>query len=162
MTSPSMSSTRGIFQETRKGQFESELPLFHALMRALCLKARVGRLAGFCRWDGHLSRTRVATRLKHATRAHGRAPYRVPICACSRWGLPSHAVADALVRFYRTVSAFPSRRGSLLFCGTNPSGHPAQPLAGILPFGARTFLTPCGARPSGPLAYNSVPRACSK
>ena len=71
-------------------------------------------------------------------------------------------IADALVRFYRTVSAFPSRRGSLLFCGTNPSGRPAQPLAGILPFGARTFLTPCGARPSGPLAYNSVPRACSK
>ncbi|BDE96719.1 hypothetical protein CE91St30_20520 [Raoultibacter timonensis] len=34
-------------------------------------------------------------------------PYRVPICACSRWGLPSRAVADALVRSYRTVSAFP-------------------------------------------------------
>ena len=71
-----------------------------------------------------------------------RRPYSVPICACFRWGLPSYVVADALVRFYRTVSAFPSRRGSLLFCGTNPSGRPAQPLAGILPFGARTFLTP--------------------
>ena len=31
-------------------------------------------------------------------------------------------------------------RGSLLFCGTDPSGRPAQPLAGILPFEARTFL----------------------
>ena len=72
-------------------------------------------------------------------------PYGTPICACSRWGFPSHVVANALVRFYRTVSAFPSRRGSLLFCGTNPSGRPAQPLAGILPFGARTFLTPLKA-----------------
>ena len=44
-------------------------------------------------------------------------------------------------------------RGSLLFCGTNPSGRPAQPLAGILPCGARTFLTPEGVRSPGPLAY---------
>ena len=90
-------------------------------------------------------------------------PYRVPICACSRWGLPSRAVADALVRSYRTVSAFPRCRAlkrvfarSLLFCGTDPSGRPAQPLAGILPFGARTFLT-LGARSSGPLRYGILP-----
>ena len=44
-------------------------------------------------------------------------PYRIPICVCSRWGLPSYAVADALVRSYRTVSAFPANR-SFLFCGT--------------------------------------------
>ena len=35
-----------------------------------------------------------------------------------------------------------SEQGSLLFCGTDPSGRPAQPLAGILPCGARTFLAP--------------------
>lgn len=38
----------------------------------------------------------------------------------------------------------PDKRGSLLFCGTYPSGLPAQPLAGILPCGARTFLAPDG------------------
>ena len=56
--------------------------------------------------DDHLSRTCVAARLKHATRTYGGPPCRVPICACSGWGFPSHAVADALVRSYRTVSAF--------------------------------------------------------
>ena len=66
--------------------------------RATCKPGSVG--------DGHLSRTRVAARLKHATRTHGGPPYGVPICACSRWGLPSRDVADALVRSYRTVSAF--------------------------------------------------------
>ena len=56
--------------------------------------------------DDHLSRTCVAARLKHATRTYGGPPCRVPICACSGWGFPSHVVADALVRSYRTVSAF--------------------------------------------------------
>lgn len=56
--------------------------------------------------DDHLSETPVARRLKHATRTYGGQPCRVPICACSRWGFPSRAVADALVRSYRTVSAF--------------------------------------------------------
>ncbi len=56
---------------------------------------------------------------------------------------------------------FPLRRGaggSLLFCGTDPSGRPAWSLTSILPCGARTFLTqalwgnpPPRARPSGPL-----------
>ena len=36
-------------------------------------------------------------------------PYGIPICACSRWGLPSRCIAATLVRFYRTVSAFPKR-----------------------------------------------------
>ena len=49
--------------------------------------------------DDHLSRTCVAARLKHATRTYGGPPCRVPICACSGWGFPSHAVADALVRY---------------------------------------------------------------
>ena len=56
--------------------------------------------------DDHLSRTPVARRLKHATRTYGGPPCRVPICACSGWGFPSRAVAGALVRSYRTVSAF--------------------------------------------------------
>ena len=78
-------------------------------------------------------------------------PYRIPICVCSRWGLPSRDVTAALVRFYRTVSAFlkhpcpdsRSRRNAWesSFLWHFPSGRPAQPLAGILPLGARTFLT---------------------
>ena len=56
--------------------------------------------------DDHLSEASVARRLKHATRTYGGPPCRVPICACSGWGFPSRAVADALVRSYRTVSAF--------------------------------------------------------
>lgn len=78
-------------------------------------------------------------------------PYGIPICACSRWGFPSHVVANALVRSYRTVSAFllcracgshrMFRAGESSFLWHFPSGRPAQPLAGILPCGARTFLT---------------------
>ena len=67
-------------------------------------------------------------------------PYRIPICVCSRWGLPSYVVANALVRFYRTVSAFLLHAGESSFLWHCPSGRPAQPLAGILPLGARTFL----------------------
>ena len=56
--------------------------------------------------DGHLSRAAVACRLERATRMRGGPPHGIPICVCSGWGLPSRAVADALVRSYRTVSAF--------------------------------------------------------
>jgi len=51
-----------------------------------------------------------------------------------------------LVRFYRTVSAFlPERRqaaasGEFSFLRHFPSDRSAQPLAGTLPVGARTFL----------------------
>lgn len=73
-----------------------------------------------------------------------RRPYCIPICACFRWGLPSHAVTSMLVRSYRTVSAFlPKEESSFLW--HYPSGRPAQPLTGILPFEARTFLTVYGA-----------------
>ena len=47
---------------------------------------------------------------------------------------------------------FSRAAGESSFLWHFPSGHPAQPLAGILPFGARTFLAPGGTRPSGPLA----------
>ena len=44
------------------------------------------------------------------------------------------------MRFYRTVSAFLLHAGESSFLWHCPSGRPAQPLAGILPLGARTFL----------------------
>ena len=121
--------------------------------------------------DDHLSRTSVARRLKHATRTYGGPPCRVPICACSGWGFPSRAVADALVRSYRTVSAFlpqllPRRvfAGEFSFLWHFPSGRPAQPLAGILPYGARTFLTPkCAIVWPARVWYSSKPwAACAR
>ena len=77
--------------------------------------------------DDHLSRAPVARRLKRATRAHGGPPCRAPICACSRWGLPSRAVADALVRSCRTVSAFlprAARGGGVFFSVVLSVGSP--------------------------------------
>ena len=92
--------------------------------------------------DDHLSRTRVTARLKHATRMHGRAAvwhsylrllqmgFSKPRC-CQR--------AGALLPHRFSFS--PACAGEFTFLWHFPSGRPAQPLAGILPFGARTFLT---------------------
>ena len=92
--------------------------------------------------DDHLSRTRVTVRLKHATRMHGRAAvwhsylrllqmgFSKPRC-CQR--------AGALLPHRFSFS--PACAGEFTFLWHFPSGRPAQPLAGILPFGARTFLT---------------------
>ena len=80
-----------------------------------------------------------------ATRARTGPVHSAPICLFSRWGLPSRVVAGALVRSCRTVSAFlpmrEKRLGEFSFLWRYPSGRPARPLAGILPCGARTFLT---------------------
>ena len=81
----------------------------------------------------------------HATRTQAGPARRVPICACSGWGLPSRRVATTLVVSYTTVSAFPftpKRRWESSFLRRFPSDHSARPLAGIPPYGARTFLTP--------------------
>ena len=108
--------------------------------------------------DDHLSRTRVTARLKHATRMHGRAAvwhsylrllqmgFSKPRC-CQR--------AGALLPHRFSFS--PACAGEFTFLWHFPSGRPAQPLAGILPCGARTFLAPLrGTRPSGPLACGIV------
>lgn len=93
--------------------------------------------------DDHLSRTRVTARLKHATRMHGRAAvwhsylrllqmgFSKPRC-CQR--------AGALLPHRFSFS--PACAGEFTFLWHFPSGRPAQPLAGILPCGARTFLAP--------------------
>ena len=62
----------------------------------------------------HLSGGGIAAVLKQATRMHIGPMYSIPICPCSGWGLPSRPVAEALVRSYRTVSAFPLKRGVFL------------------------------------------------
>ena len=58
--------------------------------------------------DAHLSRDGVAAAFERATRVRGGQPQSTPICPCSPWGLSSRRVAAALVRSYRTVSAFPA------------------------------------------------------
>ena len=74
---------------------------------------------------------------------------------CRRAGalLPHRFSFSPVSRMLRIAAC--SEQGSLLFCGTDPSGRPAQPLAGILPLGARTFLmnrlSPC---PRDCLAYS--------
>ena len=61
---------------------------------------------------------------------------------CRRAGalLPHRFSFSPVSRMLRIAAC--SEQESLLFCGTDPSGRPAQPLAGILPCGARTFLAP--------------------
>ena len=168
-TSPSTSSTRGIFQETRKGQFKRTAP-FSCPDAGFVPQSASGSISRVL----SLGRPFISNACHHASQARNPSARKGTVSRsylrllqmgftkprrCRRAGaLLPHRFSFSAVAARR--SAF--SRKSLLFCGTDPSGRPAQPLAGILPFGARTFLTPCGARPSGPLAYNSVPRACSK
>ena len=90
---------------------------------------------------GHLSRPAVADGLKRPTRgwSGSRGP---PIRPCSGWGLPGprchHRGGELLPRRFTLT---PTGRGGM-FLWHFPSGHPAPPLAGILPGGARTFLSP--------------------
>ena len=120
--------------------------------------------------DDHLSRTRVTTRLKHATRMHGRAAvwhsylrllqmgFSKPRC-CQR--------AGALLPHRFSFS--PACAGEFTFLWHFPSGRPAQPLAGILPCPAVSWhlalwspdfphAAQGGARSSGPLAvwYSTI------
>ena len=109
--------------------------------------------------DDHLSRTRVTARLKHATRMHGRAAvwhsylrllqmgFSKPRC-CQR--------AGALLPHRFSFS--PACAGEFTFLWHFPSGRPAQPLAGILPFGARTFLTLNARLPDPLVCYSSKHR----
>ena len=78
-----------------------------------------------------------------------------PIRPCTGWGLPCR------LRLRRRGGLLPRRftlaryrlPGPLAVCSLwhFPSGYPAWALPSILPCGARTFLTSCEARPSGPL-----------
>ena len=64
------------------------------------------------------------------------------IRSCSGWGLPGlrcrHRSGELLPRRFTLI---PINRDGM-FLWHFPSGHPAPPLAGILPSGARTFLPP--------------------
>lgn len=96
--------------------------------------------------DDHLSRLHVTVQFFARYPSAGRAdPWRSysrllrkglakPPCCHDAGGLLHHRFSFSLTR-HKTSS------GSLLFCGANPSGCPAWPLASFLPYGARTFLT---------------------
>ena len=66
---------------------------------------------------------------------------RSPIRPCSGWGLHGRRIAAAPVRSYRTISPLPAETGGM-FLLHFPSPRDAPPLAGTLPCGVRTFLSP--------------------
>ena len=108
-------------------------------------------------------------------------PQPLLIRPCSRWGLPGRRVSTPPVRSYRAISPLPQTTGSrntvvgirkksaptvfrlpasvfLAFVAVSflwhfPSGRPARTLSGIVPYGARTFLSGACApeRPPDPL-----------
>ena len=81
-----------------------------------------------------------------------------PIRPCSGWGLPGlrchHRSGELLPHLFTLI---PTCRDGM-FLWHFPSGHPAPPLAGILPGGARTFLLPdaSGRRPPGYLGPSYI------
>lgn len=100
-------------------------------------------------WDRDCSRPQ-------ATHPEGpRAASSPPIESCSRWGLAGRPVSWPPVRSYRAFSPLPRglRRSAVCFLCHFPSGHPARTLSGIVPYGARTFL-------SGLAGATTRPSAC--
>ena len=93
-----------------------------------------------------------------ATRTQAGPTHGVPICPFSGWGLPSRAVTDALVRSYRTVSAFLARGKppAGVFCSVALSVGSPRPAVSRHPalwspdFPHRDAMA-SPARPSGPL-----------
>ena len=82
--------------------------------------------------------------LSRATRMHGRAAVSHSYLRLLQMGFtkPLHCCnAGALLPHRFSFSRRTSLRESS-FLWHFPSGHPAQSLTGILPYGARTFLTP--------------------
>jgi hypothetical protein len=117
-----------------------------------------GSVSGVLSLDDHLSRTTVADGLKRAYPSVGRA-------SLSRSYLPLLQVGFAKPPRYRDAGALlphrfsfsPARRGKAgesSFLWHFPSARAAQALAGTLPCGAPTFLTP-PKRTRGRLAHSS-------
>jgi hypothetical protein len=136
------------------------LPLFRGAHFFWCGKV-VSRVLCPSRATAISLRRASLPRLKRPSWESAGGPPSSAIGSCTRWGLPDaacfHAAWCALTAPFHpdlrlTVRAATRRRRSG-FCGTvrqlrafpdvSPSGGSlaAQPLAGILPYGARTFLT---------------------
>ena len=105
-------------------------------------------------FGGHLSRPAVAGGLKRNPESlTGRL--KRSFVSCSEWGLHRGRVARPRVSSYLT---FPPLHAAA--CGISllhfPWGRPRRVLPGTLPCGARTFLTPYGARPPGSLTNRRI------
>jgi hypothetical protein len=118
-----------------------------------------GSVSGVLSLDDHFSRTTVADGLKRAYPSVGRA-------SLSRSYLPLLQVGfakpprcrDAGALLPHRFSFSPARRsevGEFSFLWHFPSARAAQPLAGTLPCGAPTFLTP-PKRTRGRLTHSST------
>ena len=100
---------------------------------------------------GHLSRPAVTSRFKRNPESStGRL--KRSFVSCCEWGLHRGRVARPRVSSYLTFPPLHTPEGA---CGISllhfPWGRPRRVLPGTLPYAARTFLTPCGARPPGSL-----------
>ena len=96
------------------------------------------------RAGGHSSGTRVTARLVRPTQELGRATLeRSSTWPCSGWGLPCRVRyrtrGGRLLHLFTLASAVKRRRFAFLW--HFPRGHPHRALPGILPCGARTFLS---------------------
>ncbi len=96
------------------------------------------------RAGGHSSGTRVAARLVRPTQELGRATLeRSSTWPCSGWGLPCRVRyrtrGGRLLHLFTLTSAVKRRRFAFLW--HFPRGYPHRALPGILPCGARTFLS---------------------
>ena len=114
---------------------------------------------------GHLSRPIVTGGFKRNPESStGRL--KRSFVSCCGWGLHRGRVARPRVSSYLT---FPPLHVQST-CGISllhfPWGRPRRVLPGTLPCAARTFLTPCGARPPGSLTnaldYNTFLHGCQR
>ena len=125
------------------GSSQNKKPLASTDARGFPIEKASESISRVLSLDDHLSRTCVAARLKHATRTHGRAAVSRSYLRLLQMGFSKPRCcqrAGALLPHRFSFS--PACAGEFTFLWHFPSGRPAQPLAGILPFGARTFLTP--------------------
>ena len=113
---------------------------------------------------GHLSRPIVTGGFKRNPESlTGRL--KRSFVSCCGWGLHRGRVARPRVSSYLT---FPPLHAHRCACGISllhfPWGRPRRVLPGTLPYAARTFLTPCGARPPGSLTnvvdYSTILMPC--
>jgi len=93
----------------------------------------------------HSSGTRVAARLVRPTQGLGRATLRRPSTwPCSGWGLPCrnrYRLRGGLLLHRFTLARRACARRAVCSLWHSPRGHPHRALPGILPCGARTFLS---------------------
>ena len=111
------------------------------LRRAVLSKQSISRVLSCFRSGDYLSRRIVAYTLKRHNPKGRRATLNPFLFGLAPDGVyRAYMLPCTWCALTATVPSLPPEGGGLLFCGTIPYGHPRRPLAGILPYGARTFL----------------------